>query len=228
MPDTPSTQRESRFFKKRVCRVPTLAGWCVILLTFLLLSDWAIHRVHPFLARNHPVPATVLVVEGWASDETMQKVIALFHQGGYRQIFVTGGPLEYGAPLSHYGNYADIGALILVRLGLDGSLVQPVPAPEVMQDRTFASAIILKHWFEAHGGVPSAFNLVSVGPHARRSQLLFQKAFGKKSTVGIIAFNARDYDPSHWWRSSAGVRQVLDELLAYSYARFFFWPKKGS
>ena len=32
----------------------------------------------------------------------------------------------------------------------------------------------------------------------------------------------RDYDPRHWWKSSQGVRSVLDEMIAYGYARFLF------
>jgi hypothetical protein len=74
--------------------------------------------------------------------------------------------------------------------------------------------------------MPAEFNLISVGPHARRSRLLFEKAFGREVRVGIIALESQDYDPQHWWRSSMGVRVVTDELIAYSYARLLFHPGK--
>jgi hypothetical protein len=45
--------------------------------------------------------------------------------------------------------------------------------------------------------------------------------------VGIISVPDPDYDASHWWRSSDGVREVLDEGIAYIYAKFFFWPPKA-
>ena len=63
-----------------------------------------------------------------------------------------------------------------------------------------------------------------MGPHARRSRLLFEKAFGRDTRVGIIALEDRDYDPAHWWKSSQGVRTVTDELIAYGYARLLFHP----
>jgi len=65
---------------------------------------------------------------------------------------------------------------------------------------------------------------MTLGPHARRSRLLFQKAFGKEVKVGVISVEDRDYDPAHWWRSSEGVREVLGEAIAYFYAKFFFSP----
>jgi len=34
----------------------------------------------------------------------------------------------------------------------------------------------------------------------------------------------KDYDPERWWRYSAGVRGVIDESVAYIYAKFFFHP----
>jgi hypothetical protein len=60
--------------------------------------------------------------------------------------------------------------------------------------------------------------------HARRTRLLYQKAFGKKVAVGIIAVSNPDYNPTQWWRYSDGVREVIGESIAYIYARFFFYP----
>jgi hypothetical protein len=31
----------------------------------------------------------------------------------------------------------------------------------------------------------------------------------------------RNFDPAHWWRSSAGVRTVIGEAIAYLYSRLF-------
>jgi hypothetical protein len=84
----------------------------------------------------------------------------------------------------------------------------------------------LRNWFIQHGGAPKAINLISVGAHARRSRLLFEKAFGGDTRVGVIAVEDRSYDGSHWWKSSAGVRAVLDEMITYSYARFLFFPSR--
>jgi hypothetical protein len=70
----------------------------------------------------------------------------------------------------------------------------------------------------------TSVDIVSIGPHARRSRLLYQKALGDKVKVGVIAIEDKRFDPDHWWQSSVGVRSVMGETIAYLYARFFFWP----
>ena len=66
-----------------------------------------------------------------------------------------------------------------------------------------------------------ALNVATVGAHARRSKLLFEKAFGPTTRVGVVALEDPEYDPMHWWRTSEGVREVLGESIAYVYARLF-------
>lgn len=175
-----------------------------------------------FLCLNAPIPSQVLVVEGWAPDYALTAAISEFKQHAYTRLFVTGGPLEAGAPLSEYKTFADLGAATILRLGLNAPQVQSVPAPKMRKDRTYTSAVALKDWLEQHGPVPRRFNVVSVGAHARRTHLLFEMAFGKEARIGIISIEDQDYEPRHWWRSSHGVRATIDELVAYTYARLLF------
>jgi len=75
-----------------------------------------------------------------------------------------------------------------------------------------------------------SFDVVTQDAHARRTRLLFQKAFGNGVSVGIISIPNPDYDAKRWWRYSEGVREVIGEGIAYIYARFFFYrsePAKG-
>ena len=222
-----SKQPHRGLFRKRQCLVPTWRGCLLLILIVALLSIVAARTIHPFLAISAPVRGEVLVIEGWAPDYVFETAIAEFNQNHYEKLFVTGGPLVQGAPLSQYHTYAELGAATLVKLGLDANLVQAVPAPLVRQDRTFTSALALKSWWAGHGMSPQQFNLMSVGPHARRSRLLFQKAFGKNVKIGILAIAEYDYDPKHWWRSSAGVRTVISEAVAYCYVRIFFRAPKA-
>jgi hypothetical protein len=67
---------------------------------------------------------------------------------------------------------------------------------------------------------------MTLGAHARRTRLLFEKALPKEASVGIIAVENQDFDASHWWRSSQGVRTVVGEIIGYAYARLVFWPGK--
>jgi len=67
----------------------------------------------------------------------------------------------------------------------------------------------------------ASIDVVSLGVHARRSWLLFEKVFSSVD-VGIIAIRPNSYDTSRWWLFSEGVRSVISESIAYLYARFIF------
>jgi hypothetical protein len=64
-----------------------------------------------------------------------------------------------------------------------------------------------------------------MGVHSRRSRLLFQRAFGPGTTIGITALEEPGWNLGKpWWTTSVGVRGMLGELMAYIYARFLFNP----
>lgn len=164
-----------------------------------------------------------MVVEGWLPDFALKEALREFNHRHCQVMMVTGGPIEQGHMLIRYKNFAELAATILEHSGLDRSKIITIPAPAVIKDRTYASAVALKDWLNHSPLRVKSINLVSLGTHARRSRLLFEKALGPGIAVGIIAIRDMRYDPRTWWKSSMGVRMTLDELIAYLYARFFFW-----
>ena len=208
--------------RRRTCWLPTLRSWLLLLILFGTVLIFGFRNANTFLAVNNPMPDGVLVVEGWSPDYAMETAMSEVKRNPYHKLYVVGGPLEQGAPLSEYKTFAELGAAILRQMGMSSNTVQAVPAPYVRRDRTYAAAIALRNWFRQRGDVPGAINLVSTGAHARRSRLMFEKAFGSGTRVGVMDIEDRDYDPRHWWKSSQGVRSVLDEMIAYGYARFLF------
>ncbi|MHB8068219.1 MAG: YdcF family protein [Desulfobaccales bacterium] len=207
--------------KKEVWRL-TLRGWISAFIIFGLVLLLFSYKLQPFLAISKPVKCEVMVVEGWFPDHALQKIAEEFKIKKYRLLVVTGGPLDQGYFLSGYKNYADLGAETLKRLGLDTHQIIAIPAPYVARDRTYAAAKALKTWIDGSGLPIRCINLYSLGAHARRSWLLFEKALGGQITVGVVALEDRRYDPRYWWKSSSGVREVISETIAYGYARLFF------
>jgi uncharacterized SAM-binding protein YcdF (DUF218 family) len=208
--------------------VPTLRGCLLLVLGVGVLVFVAFREVSPFLAVNDPAPGGVLVVEGWVSDNTLEVAIAEFKRNHYVKLLVTGIPLERGGPLSEFRNLAYLGAATLVKLGMSTNDVAAVPTSLTRCDRTYAMASNVAAWLREHQISQGKVNLISEGPHARRSRLLFEKALGRNYTVGVMALPVTSYDERHWWRSSQGVRTVLDETIAYAYARLLFRPPKDS
>lgn len=174
--------------------------------------------IHPFLAVSHRVPATVLVVEGWLPDYAIEAGMAEFKAGGYQHIYTTGGPLEKGGLLAAYGSHAGVGAGVLLSLGQPTNQVTAVASGIRYRNRTLASAQALRDYFVAQGIPAPSFNIVTLGSHARRTQLCFQRAFGREAKVGIIAIENLEYEPGRWWAYSEGVKSVLAECLGLAYA----------
>jgi DUF218 domain len=194
----------------------------------LLGGIFFLRGVHPFLAVTHREQAKVLVVEGWVSKYAIDGAIQEFKTGHYERVFTTGGPLEgMGASSSIYNTEAYQSAGLLKKAGMPADLVQSVPALFVGKDRTYNSAVAFRNWLQEHNLQGLSFNVLTEDAHARRTWLLFREAFGKSARIGIISVPNPDYDAKHWWRTSEGVREVIDESIAYTYAKFFFWPSSS-
>lgn len=220
--DAATERRRFRLWRRRSCPVPTWQGSLLAFLLFAVLTVTTVPKFHQFLALNRPLERGILVVEGWLPDYAMEQALEHYRTGRYTAVYVTGGPLEYGGPLSEYRTYAEAGAAILTKLGVDTNRLFAVPAPKVRQDRTYASALELKRWLASHHTEVHDITVLTQALHARRSCLLFAKAFGPGVQVGSIAIDAESYDSDKWWKSSQGVRGVISETLAYIYARVFF------
>jgi hypothetical protein len=110
-------------------------------------------------------------------------------------------------------------------MGLDRGLVAMVPTTSANRDRTFHCAVDLREWLKNNHLSPRGINVVTLGPHARRSRLVFQKAFGPSVQIGVITIRDQEYDPNSWWHASEGVKEIISESAAYLYVRFFFYPK---
>jgi DUF218 domain len=201
-------------------------GWLIVFAGVLLTFSLFLFRIYPFLAVTHRVDTNVLVVEGWIHEYAIRAALKEFQSNHYQWIFTTGGPVEgTGGYINDYNTEASVGADLLRKNGLSNESPQIVPSRVMDRDRTYGSAVVLRNWFREHNMPVRSINVVTEDVHARRTCLLFQKALGHNVAVGVIAVTNPDYDASHWWRYSEGVKAVLAESVAYIYARLlFFYP----
>ncbi|NTV45676.1 MAG: DUF218 domain-containing protein [Chlorobiales bacterium] len=207
--------------QRRECLLPTSRGCFFIVLIVSVLVVTVIKGIYPFLAVNDPVYGGALVVEGWMPDYGFEQAVTELKRHHYSKLYVTGGTIAQGRFLSEYGTFAELGLTIITRMGVSADSVEAVPSSKVDKDRTYASAIALKNRLQAHNAA-SNIHVISLGVHSRRTRLLFEKAFGDSVNVGITAIEDQDYEPDRWWTTSAGVRTVLSEAIAYTYALLFF------
>jgi len=199
---------------------PTLKGWLVLILTACVVLILAVLGAQPFFAINEPVAGEILVVEGWVPDYTLVKALQEFRSNGYRYIVTTGEALTRGSYLQEHKSFAGLAAATLVQLGLGPDSLVAVPAPRMRLNRTSSSAVAFATWLkQTHPGV-KALNVITLGVHARRTRLLFQRSLGDTVQVGILSVEDENFDPLTWWTSSSGFQSVLEETVGYAYAFF--------
>lgn len=197
-------------------------SWTGLLVLIVFLIGMAILIGRPlcaFLSVSQLVNGRYLVIESWIPPFAQRQGVALFSHGSYEKILLTGMVDEdWDSPAERNECFVDKS---LTRFGAPEDKVVILKYDRVERDRTFRSALAVKRWLEEQGADGASIDVISIGPHARRSRLLFEKALGPQSKVGVLAVEDRRFDPDHWWRSSAGVRTVIGEAIAYGYSLIF-------
>lgn len=197
-------------------------GWAFLVCIIPLASIFLVWKIYPFLAVSKPVNSDVMVVEGWVSAPILKVVAETFQEGNYKVIYTVGSSFD-SETSEIEKSIAQTALDHLIRFGVSVDSVKAVSTkPGINQDRTYWSAVELKEWFDSNNIFVDSLNVVTEGPHSRRSRLLFKKAFRDNVIIGVVSIPAFDYDPSGWWRYSEGVKEVISEGAAYFYARFLF------
>jgi len=162
------------------------------------------------------LPAEILVVEGWIGPDGVRAAAAEFEQHGYQYIVSTGG-LTTAEGWSQPGwSYAEGADSELVRSGIAKDKIIVAPSRETETQRTYESAVAVWRALKARGIRPNSLNVLTFGPHARRSHLVFAKAF-QPTQVGVIAWAPPGYQVVPWWRSSSRAKELIEETAGYVY-----------
>ncbi len=159
------------------------------------------------------------------TDDLLGQAMAWAGTNGVTTIYTTGGPLAVGGYLSKWKTYAEMTKARLEAMGMQERFrIIAAPAQRVRRGRTRESARALK---EKTALTRGEFNLVSEGPHMRRSWRAFQAAFGDGVEVGSVALTPVEYGASDWWSCSEGARGVVGETIAYTADLFSGGKKLG-
>ena len=224
-----TTIRERRGF--------TLLGWGVLSGTLVALIILFTLTIYPFLAPTQSVQGKVLVADQVLPNHALEKVRDRFQNGNYQLLVTSGGKLLalpagicklietcQDGHLSRNKTRAQLNAATLAARGIPAKKIIVASSPPVRKDRTYAAALEVKKQLAEKGLLPATLDVVSLGPHSRRTWIIYQMIFSPETQVGIYSIKPRDYNPKRWWGSSAGVRTIIGETTAYLYARLIFNP----
>jgi DUF218 domain-containing protein len=156
------------------------------------------------------------VVEGWIGLEGIRAAAAEFQERGYQYVVTTGGMTD-GRWDDRRGNYAEMAERVLVRSGVPEDRIIVARADDTKSRRTYESALAVLRALHARGTLPKSLNVFTMGPHARRSRMVFAKVEGPGTKVGVVAWIPSDYQNVPWWRSSDRAKELLTETAGYIY-----------
>ena len=212
------------FFKRKEIWVPTWKAWLLFLALCVAFIFIVLRFTPRFLAPVKPLGAPVLVVEGWISDHGLERAIQLSASNRYAIVITAGLGIQKGMDISHYGNYAELAASRLTNMGFTGTNLVKVPGPDVRKDRTYHTALLVRDYLLTNT-THRSIDILSDSVHSRRTWLLYKMACAPEIKVGIIANPSPEFDPKGWWKTSNGVRAIIDETISYLYAKLIFDPK---
>jgi hypothetical protein len=195
-------------------------GKILVLVVAAAAALAALRSLSSFLIITDRIPCRVLVVDGWLPTWDLERAAEEYQRGSYDWVLAVRGVSGFDSIDLGY-HYDDYVSDILARHGVPRARLSAVLFPEQARDRTFTSALAVGEWCRRRGIPLPALNVVTVGPHARRSRLLYRRALGEAVAIGVIGLPDPSYDARHWWRSSEGVREVLFEGVAYFYVLLF-------
>jgi hypothetical protein len=122
--------------------------------------------------------------------------------------------------LSNTNSNAELARLRLIDLGIDSSRIIATPGGKVRINRTLTSALAFRDWLKKTNKDVKGINIFSMGTHARRTWMTYNKILDEKYHIGIISIP--DYVHNH--SREIKVLKTLRESIAILYYWFILLP----
>jgi hypothetical protein len=211
-------------WRRKTIWVPTALGGLTIAAAGAFVVFMILRGAYPFLAVSRPIGRGTLVVEGWMNRSALISAVAQYHQGEYDAVVTTGGSVHRLVGSGEAATYAERSAEFLKLQGIQAERVVVLRTESPYQDRTYQSALAVRGWLLRTGRRTTSVDVISYGPHARRSWYLYRLALEGIAEVGVVA-SKPSFDSRKWWRNSGAAKEVLIEAAGWAWARCCFRRK---
>jgi hypothetical protein len=208
--------RKLHFVRCRTIWCPTWLGSFLILALLVIPVAWWFNFGESFLSLTDRLQPEGLVVEGWIGLAGVRAAEAEFEQHRYRYIVAT-GDLHSDSWEEDHLSLAVLTARELIRLGVPEDKIIVAPAEETERQRTYQSSVAVRRALLAKGIRPKTLNVFTLGPHARRSRLIYAKVEGPATKVGVVSWAPAEYQGVPWWVSSWRAKAFMTETAGYLY-----------
>jgi hypothetical protein len=181
-------------------------SWRGRLLTLILLLGilgFGYRSLHPFLAVTEQLTDELLIVEGWIPVYTVHLAAEEFVRGKYRRLLIVRPLYEGEEGVLHGRHTGEYMATVLARCGVPEDSIETLYFRGSDQDRTYHSALAVRDWLSEQDEQIGGLEVATMGPHARRSRLLYRKAMSNGTRVGVIAMS------DHSKMGDLGIRSMF-------------------
>lgn len=109
----------------------------------------------------------------------------------------------------------------LINMGIDSTKIIAVSAAKVRFNRTLTSALAFRNWLSVQDKHLNGINIISLGPHARRTWMTYNKILDEKNKIGIISIPE---DSDKQISRARKAFKTLREILGIIYYWFILLP----
>jgi hypothetical protein len=122
--------------------------------------------------------------------------------------------------LNNFNSNAEIARNILMAMGIDSSRIIATPGNLVKINRTLTSALAFHDWLKTTDIDIKGIKIISMGTHARRTWMTYNRVLNEKYKIGIISLP--DYENTYSLKNK--VIKTIRETLGIIYYWFILIP----
>jgi hypothetical protein len=116
---------------------------------------------------------------------------------------------------NNFTSFAESARNELLSMGLDSSLVISVPGNRVRINRTLTSAMAFLEWLNKSNIKPEGINIITLGAHAKRTWMTYNKILDGKYNIGIISL------PD--FKTSRSRKNTVFKTLRETFGIIYYW-----
>ena len=132
----------------------------------------------------------------------------------YNSVYYIGSLDEKNRIINNFNSNAEYTRNELIRIGVDPSSIVAVPGEKTYINRTLKSILAFRDWLKTSKYKVKGINIISSGPHARRTWMIYNKVLGKDYNIGIISLP--DFDNPNF------LRKIVKELREF-FGLVYYW-----
>jgi uncharacterized SAM-binding protein YcdF (DUF218 family) len=159
----------------------------------------------------------------WGDRNLFVKEIIIDHEitipYKYNSVYNIGSLDSKKRIINNFSSNAEQTRLELISMGVDSSRIIAVPGEKTYVNRTLKSALAFCNWLKKSKCEVKGINIISSGPHAKRSLMIYHKVLGKNYKVGIIVLPY--FDNPHFPKIIIELREFFGLIYYWVILKFY-------